>query len=1566
MFKFTQRIKSLVKALPSARKHFALLSFFLLAAIGTNAQCIAVAIPQSDGLNSGALPTCWSTTVVTTASIGTPSITFPSSGSNPSCSPYEGSTMAKFNSYSNSGGQIRLESLPVSTSSVSSVDVSFYWLLDNTNYTSSSYATEGVQVQYSTNGTTWTNAGSFIPRADGSNSSATWIPERITLPSGAAGQSTLYVGFLFTSAYGDNCFMDSVRIEATPSCVMPTTVTASNITSSSATISWTAPSSGTTPIGYEYVVSTSSTSPTGSGTAVTSASTNVTSLSANTTYYVFVRTKCTSTQFSSWTLATTFTTLCVAATLPQFQGFNSSSIPGCWSTVVTNAGNYSTPAISYPTSLSNPTASPLEGSNLVKFNSYNCDGEIRLISLPVSSSGISSVDVSFYWLNDNTNYTGSSFSGEGVQIQYSTNGGSSWTNAGSFIPRSDGTTSTANWVPKRVTLPSGAGNQSNLLVGFLFTSAFGDNCGMDAVTIERTPTCFPPTGVTISNITSNSATASWTAPTTGTTPIGYQYSVSTSSTAPTGAGTAITSASTSFTGLSGSTTYYVFVRSKCSSTDSSAWTLATSFTTFCSSATLPFLESFGTSGLPSCWTSYEGSTGASKHWVATSADASHGAGTAASGSGFAYLYVYLASTSYNPYYLTSTPIFLPAKAKLKYYYFLGADGYSTSSDPNPLEVQISTNYGSSWTTLYSHTYANTTFATSSTSSWNQNTIALGSTYAGQNVLIRFKSNSNYGGGTCDQGLDEVSLDLSEPTATNSTQCGAGTPTCSVASTTSVTTPVFKWYTAATGGTALTGQTGSTLSSYSISATTTFYVSEIVSGIESPRTPVTATVYTIPTASVSSATPPTCYNGNNGSATGSGSGGTSPYTYSWNTSPGQSTQIASNLAAGTYIVTVTDAHSCHDTESVTLANPSISTLPAVTVNPQSQTVCAGSIVKMVAAGTGLGLSYQWYIYNGTAFVPLTNTGIYSGVGTDTLTITAPTAVNSGSQYRCVITGTCSPSATTSTATLTVNQVIPSVSVSVNPGTTICAGTSTTFTATPTNGGTSPVYAWKVNGSPVGTNSSTYSSSSLTNGSSVTCTITSNATCAYPASATSSPKFMTVNPNLTPAVSISVNPGSTICAGTSTTFTASPTNGGISPTYVWKKNGSSVGTGSSYSSSTLSNNDVVTCTLTSSVTCVTSSTATSTGITMTVHPILVPSVTITPDSPTVCSGNTITFTASTVNPGTSPVYTWKVNGTTMGSNSSLFANNTYNDGDIVTCTLTSNAVCVNPANVTSTGYPVTIISRPLPALLITASTDTNICSGTLVSFHTAATNGGSQPQYQWMLNGQNMNGATANVYSLSSLSSGDVISCILTSNAVCATPKIVSSNQMMFNVEPTTPPNIYISSNKGTVVKPGDTVTFSAVSINGGLTPSYMWKKNGAPTGVTASVYTTADISHNDKITAVIFSSNDCANPDSATSNTLTMNLTTDVRAVESSITNVALYPNPNSGTFTIQATLPVYASNASYEILNNLGQIVSRGFFETAGKELKKEIFLNEVASGNYFIRISAGENRAIKQFTVQR
>jgi gliding motility-associated-like protein len=78
------------------------------------------------------------------------------------------------------------------------------------------------------------------------------------------------------------------------------------------------------------------------------------------------------------------------------------------------------------------------------------------------------------------------------------------------------------------------------------------------------------------------------------------------------------------------------------------------------------------------------------------------------------------------------------------------------------------------------------------------------------------------------------------------------------------------------------------------------------------------------------------------------------------------------------------------------------------------------------------------------------------------------------------------------------VVPSVSITTTATTALCINTAVTFTASPSNGGTSPVYQWQRNSINVGVNSPVYTSSgAFMNGETISVILTSNAVCATPA-------------------------------------------------------------------------------------------------------------------------------------------------------------------------------------------------------------------------------------------------------------------------------------------------------------------------------------------------------------------------------------------------------------------------------------------------------------------------------------
>jgi len=177
---------------------------------------------------------------------------------------------------------------------------------------------------------------------------------------------------------------------------------------------------------------------------------------------------------------------------------------------------------------------------------------------------------------------------------------------------------------------------------------------------------------------------------------------------------------------------------------------------------------------------------------------------------------------------------------------------------------------------------------------------------------------------------------------------------------------------------------------------------------------------------------------------------------------------------------------------------------------------------------------------------------------------------------------------------------------------------------------------------------------------------------------------------------------------------------------------------------------------------------------------PSVSIVVSSNNVCAGAPVTFTATPVNGGKTPDFQWRINGNNTGTNSSTFASSTLASGDDIDCVMTSNYPCASPVNTTSNGITITLTKQVTPSVSIVSSTN-NICSGTPVTFSASLTNGGNSPMYRWLVNGNNT-GVFNTDFTTTNLVSGDIVSCIMTSNADCALPVDVASNDILMNVYP----------------------------------------------------------------------------------------------------------------------------------------------------------------------------------------
>ncbi|EAY27196.1 T9SS type B sorting domain-containing protein [Microscilla marina] len=369
----------------------------------------------------------------------------------------------------------------------------------------------------------------------------------------------------------------------------------------------------------------------------------------------------------------------------------------------------------------------------------------------------------------------------------------------------------------------------------------------------------------------------------------------------------------------------------------------------------------------------------------------------------------------------------------------------------------------------------------------------------------------------------------------------------------------------------------------------------------------------------------------------------------------------------------------------------------------------------------------------------------------------------------------------------SQVAPSVAISANVADgIICEGTSVTFTAATTTGGTSPTYQWQVNNANVsGETNAAFTSTTLKNGDVVSVVMTSSLTCVSSATANSNTLAMVVNPTATPAVTITGD--NTLCSGTTVTYTANPSAGGTNPAYQWKLNGVDIAgaTSSTYTSNTLANGDKLSVMMTSSLTCLTDKTATSEELTLSVGTTTAAAVTVGSNLPnnTACgNGNLAIFTAFPSAGGSNPTFQWKVNSTDVtGETNRTFAIGTLSSGDKVTVAMTSSATCVTNKTATATEVTFNIATKEVPAVTVAASV-TTITQGQSITFTATPVNGGATPAYQWQVNGTAVAGETNATFTTTSLADQNKVTVVMTSAATCLTTQLAISEAITVTVVP----------------------------------------------------------------------------------------------------------------------------------------------------------------------------------------
>lgn len=510
-----------------------------------------------------------------------------------------------------------------------------------------------------------------------------------------------------------------------------------------------------------------------------------------------------------------------------------------------------------------------------------------------------------------------------------------------------------------------------------------------------------------------------------------------------------------------------------------------------------------------------------------------------------------------------------------------------------------------------------------------------------------------------------------------------------------------------------------------------------------------------------------------------------------------------------------------TNAATLTVTPITLGLSIVSNAPSNTICNGSSVTFTATPVYTGsltIGYRWFIDN----------------------IATANAASSGTTINVA-----------STAQLAVGMV-----VSVFSGTGAFAASTSIVSITNATSfvvSAAPTVAL-ANGSVISAYipseiSSTFTTSNLANGNQVRCRalVNDGSLCTTPNPAFSNTVTMIVTPNTTTTVVLST-PNTTICANDNAVFTATPTNPGANPQYQFFIGNTSVqgpGSSNTYNTSSLTNGQIVKVRMTSNANNCPAPNPARDSVTMVVNPTFPVSVSLAADpggsGPTIniCSGIPITFTATGTNAGTSPVYSFRKNGSVVQTGSSnTYITSTLVNGDIIDVVLNSSIATCAPGN-PDTSSTLTVNITQQVATVTLSTNPLNACAGALVTYTATETNGGSTPVFQFYVNG-NPVANSGNSYTYVP-SEGDSVSVEMASSLPCALPNPATAFIIQTLVD--APSSLITISNQTCA---SNSATLDAGGNAGsGTISGYQWQSgttiNGPWTnivGATSSTYFTA--------------------------------------------------------------------------------------------------------------------------------
>ncbi len=461
-----------------------------------------------------------------------------------------------------------------------------------------------IWIDYDKNGTfDASEKVAFIGNTIGPNATASF-PE-FTIPTGTPlGIYRLRVQYHFNKSGDllDPCTITStfaetedysVQVLAAPTCSQPTTLTASNVASNSADLSWSSTGSlFDIEWGTQGFVQ-------GTGTiinGITLPSYSLNTLTPNTSYSYYVRQNCGATDgLSLWSGPFNFKTIC--GTLTTFtENFDSytltgaaNPLPDCWTRFGNTGSSYITTG----------SATPLTPPNRL-YLSASATGPTNATAVmpPVSNLQAETHRLKF------KGYC--TTAGKSVEIGYYeiANDATSFIVLETFEMPSTAQTTATEFIYTPEFVPAGIQSIAFRVNGGAFTGT--TTMYIDDVIWEAIPLCADITDIEISNVTANTADILWTIEGTEIA-WDYVYGVSTVTDPNTLTPTTVNNIPyVSLEGLTANTNYKLWIRSNCGNGIVGNWSTPQTFTTQCSPVTT-FSENFDssptgtTSLLPPCW-----------------------------------------------------------------------------------------------------------------------------------------------------------------------------------------------------------------------------------------------------------------------------------------------------------------------------------------------------------------------------------------------------------------------------------------------------------------------------------------------------------------------------------------------------------------------------------------------------------------------------------------------------------------------------------------------------------------------------------------------------------------------------------------------------------------------------------------------------------------------------------------------------------------------------------------------------------------------------------------------------